>query len=155
MRHPIPQSEADKIGGLVYVLLWFLDQEASGTRDPGSDSHFGILKSMAILSTFLVECYVSRAAHRRIYSSFTAIRAPLFIHIFTQTHHISTSTACPGRDTTALSMPLKLSWKYSVAAQIVVPLSRYCIHMPSETSLFGPQLDILLASRPWLRFTQV
>jgi hypothetical protein len=57
MRHPIPQSEADKVVGLVYVLLWFLDQEASGTRDPGSDSHFGILKSMIILSTFLVESY--------------------------------------------------------------------------------------------------
>ena len=57
MRHPMPQSEADKVVGLVYVLLWSLDQEASGTRDPGSASHFGILKSMIILATFLVECY--------------------------------------------------------------------------------------------------
>jgi hypothetical protein len=31
---------------------------------------------------------MSRAAHRHIYSFFTALRAPLFIHIFTQTHHI-------------------------------------------------------------------
>jgi hypothetical protein len=30
--------------------------------------------------------HMSRAAHRRIYSFFTALRAPLFIHIFTQTH---------------------------------------------------------------------
>jgi hypothetical protein len=57
MRHPILQSEADKVVGLVYVLLWFLDQGASGTRDPGSASHFAILKSRIILSTFLVERY--------------------------------------------------------------------------------------------------
>jgi hypothetical protein len=31
---------------------------------------------------------LSRAPHRHIYSFFTALRAPLFIHIFTQTHHI-------------------------------------------------------------------
>jgi hypothetical protein len=31
---------------------------------------------------------LSRAAHRRIYSFFTALRARSFIHIFTQTHHI-------------------------------------------------------------------
>ena len=31
---------------------------------------------------------MSRAAHRRMYSFFTAIRAPSFITIFTQTHHI-------------------------------------------------------------------
>ena len=40
---------------------------------------------------------LSRAAHRHIYSFFTAIRAPSFTHIYTNTPH-STSTACPGRD---------------------------------------------------------
>jgi hypothetical protein len=106
MRHPIPQSEADKIGGLVYVLLWFLDQEASGTRDPGSDSHFGILKSMAILSTFLVECYGYLNA------------SEIIMEVF-----------CSDPNNGAL-------------------LSRYCIQLPSETSLFSPQLGILMAFRP-------
>jgi hypothetical protein len=31
---------------------------------------------------------LSRAAHRRTYSFFTALRAPSFIHIYTKTYHI-------------------------------------------------------------------
>jgi hypothetical protein len=31
---------------------------------------------------------MSRATHRHIYSFFTALRAPSFIHIYTKTHHI-------------------------------------------------------------------
>jgi hypothetical protein len=38
--------------------------------------------------TAQVTFQMSRAAHRRIYSFFTALRAPSFIHIYTKTHHI-------------------------------------------------------------------
>jgi hypothetical protein len=47
-----------------------------------------VCRSLHIRYIWIDSLCMSRAAHRHIYSFFTALRAPSFIHIYTKTHYI-------------------------------------------------------------------
>jgi hypothetical protein len=79
-----------------YCSAWRLTKEKEITFIPRKCS------SQVGEQGLCLSCFLSRAAHRRIYSFFTALRAPSFhTYLYQNTPH-STSTAYPGRDTSAL-----------------------------------------------------
>jgi hypothetical protein len=60
----------------------------AGAKQLGVVSMNFFQRSCGCLLTSILRSHLSRAAHRDIYSFFTALRAPSFIHIYTKTHHI-------------------------------------------------------------------